>query len=390
MNLGRRFFSLAITAQLLIGASLYSSSAQAAPRCSIRTLVEAAAEADVPASNASAGFSVSEIKGSDKIKLKAGTVTKLKKAFAKRGWELETNNIKEAIDFAGKKILGRAKNPSIERSDKMAEVGREILKAAKPDLTDAQYKMVNFMIAEAVMQLETFKIKEFKSGEPLPVFTKQSTLHIDKFLDLVESYVDGTSGYMDLATDGGFLSWPEIRGLYSNNSWAIGLRHHDMYHLHYSYGHPYYLAVNFHASRTINDRRYAMVSTLWEAVDTFRTGYENALAQYFRSRNMSVEEGMLYIGSATEKELDQIDQEAGSYTQLNSLTELSYASGWRPIKTKFGRGTLNYNETVFTKEIADYINEALRRMKLRGHQKYGNYHRLGPGNSVATDNNVIP
>ncbi len=389
VTFGRNLFSLALTAQLLIGASLYSSAADAAPRCSIRNLVEAAAEPAAPA-RATTGFSVSEITGADKIRLKPATVTKLKKAFEKKGWTLETSNIKEAIDFAATKILGRAKNPSIERADKMAEIGREILKAAKADLNPAQYKMVNYMIAEAVMQLETFKLKEFKSGQPLPVFTKDSTLHINKFHDLVESYINGTSGYVDMATDGGFLSWPEIRGLYANNSWAIGLRDHDMYHLHYSYGHPYYLAVNFQASRTINDRRYAMVSTLWEAVDTFRTGYESAIARYFRSRDMSVEEGMLFIGSATEKELDQIDAEAGSYTQLQSLSELAYGSGWRPTKTKFGRSSLNYTDNVFIKEIADYINESLRRMKISGNKKYINYHRQGPGNSVPTDDPVIP
>ncbi len=380
--------AVALAAQMLIATTtLYVPSADAAPRCSLRTLLE---RSNVAAAEVST-FSVSKINGADAIRLKAATMTKMKKIFDDKGKRLEATDIKGIIEAAGALVATADKKPSVEKSNKMAEIGRDILKTAKPDLSTDQYKMVSYLIAEAVMKFETIPLSEYKSSRSeLPVFKKKSTLHIDKFNDLVESYVDGTAGYRDMSTDGGFLSWPEIRGLYTNNSWAIGIRDHDMYHLHYSYAHPYYLAVNMHSSRTINDRRYAMISTLWEAVDTFRTGYEDSIADYFKGRHMSVEEGMLFIAGATEKELNKIEEKIGSYTQLDSLSELAYAQGWRPVKTKFGRGTTRYTQETQFKEIETFINDSLARKSVTRNSRYGNYHRQGPGHTVATDQNTIP
>lgn len=381
---GKNLLSVFIAAQVILAGNLYSSSADAAPRCSLRTLVQRSAEAEaIP-------IHLSEITGVDKIKLKAATVKKLKKVFEDAGYELSATKLKEVIEGAAEMINGTSRTPSIERSSKMAEIGRKILTTIKADLNADQNKAATFLVAEAVIRLETFKVTEFKSRGELPVFKKKSTLHINKFNDLVESYVDGTAGYRDLPEDGGFLTWPEIRGLYSNNSWAIGLRNHDMYHLHYSYGHPYYLAINFHSSRSINDRRYAMISTLWESVDTFRTGYESTIANYFKQKRMTAEEAMLHLGTASEKDLDKLEESFGSYTQLTSLNELSYAGGWRPVKTKFGRNTTNYDEQTFAGEIQDFINDSIERMKNPANKKYGNYHRRGPGVAGARDESAIP
>lgn len=381
---GKNLLSVFIAAQVILAGSLYSNSAEAAPRCSLRTLVQRSVEAEATP------IHLSNITGVDKIKLKAGTITKLKKVFSDAGYDLSATKLKEVIEGAAEMINGTSRTPSIERSSKMAEIGRKILTTVKTDLNADQNKAATFLVAEAVLRLETFKVSEFKARGELPVFKKKSTLHINKFNDLVESYVDGTGGYRDLPQDGGFLSWPEIRGLYSNNSWAIGLRDHDMYHLHYSYGHPYYLAINFHTSRSINDRRYAMISTLWEAVDTFRTGYESTIANYFKQKGMTAEEAMLYLGTASEKELDKLEESFGSYTQLTSLNELSYSGGWRPAKTKFGRNTTNYNEQTFAAEIQDFINDSIERMKNPNNKKYGNYHRRGPGVAGARDESAIP
>lgn len=381
----RRLFSSVLLAQVILISAFFSSTAKAAPRCSIRTLVERSHEASTN------GFEVSTLKGVEKIKLKAETVKKLKKIFDKNDFILQTNKIKEVIEGAAELIKGNSRTPSIERSNKMAEIGREILKAVKPDLNEAQVKMVTYMVAEAVLRLETIKITEFKTGAAdLPVFKKKSTLHINKFHELTESYVDGSALYRDLPQDGGFLGWVEIRGLYANNSWAIGLRNHDMYHIHYSYGHPYYLAVNMQTSRSINDRRYLMVSSFWEAVDTFRTGYEDSIAGYFKRKRMTAEEGMLFLGSATEKELDEIDRAIGTTDSVNSRSELSYGLGWRPTKTKFGRGNTNYNEKTFAAEIESFINTSLEKLKDSNNKKYYNYHRKGPGVAGARDESAIP
>lgn len=382
---GRFAFSTLLASQLLIIGSLSINNAEAAPRCNIRTLVEESSRAG------NSGFHVSRLEGADKIKLKVTTVKKLKKLFDDNGWELNATKITEVIEGAAEMIKGNSRSPSLVRSNKMAEVGREILKVTEGDLNAAQKQMVTYLVAESVLKLEAMKMSEFKaSADKFPVFKKKSTLHYDKIHDLVESYVDGTAGYRDLPQDGGFLTWTEIRGLYANNSWAVGLRDHDMYHLHYSYGHPYYFAVNMHTSRSINDRRYAMTSSLWEAVDTFRTSYENAIARYFKAKNMTAEEAMLFLGSATEKELDAIDRDAGTHTSISSLTEMSYANGWRPTKTKFGRNSTSYNETTLQNELADFINTSIARLKVTANKKYAKYHRQGPGAVVETDESAIP
>ena len=382
---GRFVFSTLLASQLLIIGSLSVNTADAAPRCNIRAMVEESSR------STATGFQVSKLEGADKIKLKAPTIKKLKKIFDNNGWELSATKITEVIEGAADMIKGNSRTPSVERSNKMAEIGREIFKAAEGDFNEGQKKMVTFLIAESVLRLEAMKMTEFKAAETsFPVFKKKSTIHVVNVHDLVESYVDGTAGYRDLPQDGGFLSWTEIRGLYANNTWAIGLRNHDMYHLHYSYGHPYYFAVNMHSARSINDRRYAMTSSLWEAVDTFRTGYENSIARYFKAKNMTAEEAMLFLGSATEKELDAIDRDAGSHTDINSLTEMSYANGWRPTKTKFGRNTTSYNEATFQSELADFINTSITRLKVAANKKYAKYHRQGPGVVVETDEAAIP
>jgi hypothetical protein len=383
---GKYFFSSLLTTQLLIAGSLYTSSAEAAARrCSIRTLVEESARTE-----SSNSFSINDISGVEKIKLKPATITKLKKVFDKKGWELSATKIKEVIESGAKMIKGNSRTPSIERSNEMAELGKEILKATKADLNKEQSKIVTYMIAESVMRLEAIKTSDYKTGAALPVFKKKSTLHIDQFHDIVESYVEGTTGYVDLPQDGGFLSWPEIRGLYANNSWAIGLRDHDMYHLHYSYGHPYYLAVNLHSSRSINDRRYILISALWESVDTFRTGLEGSISSYYKRKNMTAEEGMLDLGTATEAELAAIEAAVGSHENVSSYNQLAYNAGWRPTKTKFGRTSINVSEATLQKEITDYINESVARLKVASKKKYAKYHRQGPGVTVTTSEEAIP
>lgn len=390
LNIIRKItLTLAVISQFFVISSLYTNSAEAAARrCSIRNLVEEGARAERSGSNR---FSINSIRGVEDITLKAASLTKLKKVFEKQNWTLGSRkDIKGIIEIAAANIKGNSREPSIQRSNKMAVVGREILKAIKTDLNKNEKKLVTYMIAEAVLRLEGIKSSEYKTGAQLDVFNKGCTLHINKFHDMVESYIDGTNKYKNLPNDGDLFSWPEIRGLYTNNSWAIGIRDHDMYHLHYAYGHPYYLAINFQSSRSINDRRYIYISALWESVDTFRTTLENSMANYYKRKNMSAEEGMLELGSATEKELDAIEAEIGAPNSVRSYSELSYAQGWRPTKSRFGRRAATSSEEVFLKELSDFINESFARAAKRGSSKYTNYHRLGPDSQSTTDNNTIP
>jgi hypothetical protein len=391
-NFNKHLLSGALALQLAVLGSLAASQASAAPRCSLRDLfVPPTAVSTSTRTERPNSFSINKITGSDQISLKPETLLKIKQIFAESNLELRSTDLKGIIEEAAGSIKGRTRTPSIERANKMAEMGRKILAAAKGDFTGKPQKnLATYMVAESVLRLETFSIDEYKTGRADVVFKLKSVLHINKFNDMVESYVDGSDGYSDHPEDGGVLEWRQIRELYSNNSWIIGLKDHDMYHLHYSYGHPLYLAVNFHSSRSINDRRYLMISALWESVDTFTTSYESNIADYFRSKRMSSEEGMLFLGSATEKELDAVEEAIGSHTDVSGHEALSYSSGWRPTKTKFGRGNLNYTSDTFLAEITAYINDCYARLAMPAKKKYGNYHREGPGVSRARGQNSIP
>ena len=155
--LSRFVFSTAIISQLLVIGSLSFNTATAATRCNLRTLIE---EGSAVAN--SRGFQVSKLDGVEKIKLKAATIKELKKIFEKYEWELSATKINEVIEGAANLIKGNSRTPSIEHSNKMAEIGREILKTASGDLNVAQKKLVIYMIAESVLRLESMKITELK------------------------------------------------------------------------------------------------------------------------------------------------------------------------------------------------------------------------------------
>lgn len=383
-NLKHNLLSAFVATQFLFTGVMYTSNAEAAARCSMRALLEQSSRAAFES-----GFNLMTLSGVEKVKLKPSTVKKLAKIYEAEGLDLKTNKIKSILELAARSIKGESVTGSISQANKMAEIGRKVLETVKPDLKTDQVKMVTYMIAEAVLRLENFTITEFTTDRETAAFSKKSAVHIDKFHDLVESYIDNTAAYRDLPNDAGLLAWPEIRGLYSNNSWIIGIRHHDMYHLHYSYGHPYYLAVNLMVSRSVNDRRYMMISSLWESVDSFKATYERNIAYHMKDKGMTAEEGMVYLAGATEKELDAIDAAIGGVDQVNSSRELSYGQGWRPTRTTFGRGHLEYNDATFLSEINNYINESLKRMAKQGSERYVNYHRKGPGVTVEVSEDSI-
>lgn len=372
---------------LLLFFGLTATTVHSAPMCgSLYSKLQ-----EVTAPDVHITVELSNLKNSGKIKVKAKTLEDIQVALRDLGYEVKGAQVKDILQQVASKIRGTKKAPSIEDADQMAIAGRKILELAKADLKPAELKMVTYLIAEAVLLMERIPMSEYKTVSQAPaVFQRDTAVHITNFHKLVESYIDGTSMYTDINNTGNLLKWTEIRNLYSNNSWIIEIKNHDMYHLHYSYGHPYYLAVNLHTSRSINDRRYALISTLWEAVDNFRTGYEEAVANYFKDKNMSAEEGMLFLGSATEAQLAEVEAVVGPYTRLNSLDELAYSSGWRPARTPFGRPNARYGSDIVTQEIEAYINDSLTRMAKPENKKYVNYHREGPGKSAPTDSNQIP
>ncbi|MEQ1723240.1 MAG: hypothetical protein ABL930_08685, partial [Pseudobdellovibrio sp.] len=322
------------------------------------------------------------------------TLTKVKALFAREGITLETKNLKEALVIISDKIKDGSETPTLAKSEKLAVFGDKLLEIVKNDFTKAEFMMISYYVGESVLKMERIPLKKYKTVEAPDILSTNGVLNIKDFHKMVESYIDNTAAYRDLPSDVGFIDWTDIRHLYSNNSWGIGLRHHDMYHLHYAYGHPYYVAVNFQASRGINDRRYAMISSFWESVDTNQTTFESKISKFFGDKGMSPQEGMIYLARATKEMMKEIDKaEANSYYNETSQevvndNNIGLRNGWQPFAVANGRGAAPTDLAVYDKEIEDFINKSFTKLANPANKKYYNFHRLGPGKKSTTDEDI--
>lgn len=375
--------SLALFAGL--SATAFIQKAEAARSCRV------AAQGDRPGE-----VVLHKIRGSESLAMKAATYTKVKALFSEHGVELSSKKITEALVAMGEHIRNGSSEPSLVKSEKTAKILNKFYDLAEGDLTKDQKLMFGYLVGETVLKMERMQLKKFKKTDTPEVFSQSGALHIKDFHKMVESYIDGTALYRNLGSDVGFIEWPDIRHLYSNNSWGIGLRDHDAYHLHYAYGHPYYLAINFMSSRGINDRRYAMISAFWEAVDTNQTGFESKMSAFFQAKNMTPQEGMIYLARATKEMLDEVEgidsqtvNNAYSY-ERNAVDvarnyNIGVNSGWVPRLVKFGRTSAPEDMGVYDKEIEKFINKSLQLRADTANKRYYNYHREGPGKTSATD-----
>lgn len=376
-------FSLVLAAGLSL--TTFADRAEAARSCRVTTTGERPGE-----------IALQKIRGSESLAMKAATYTKVKALFAEHGVALSSKKIPEALVALGEHIRNGSDEPSLTKSEKAAKILNKFYDLAEGDFTKDQKLMFGYLVGATVLKLESLPLKKFKKNNTPEVFGQSGALHIKDFHKIVESYIDGTALYRNLGSDVGFIEWPDIRHLYSNNSWGIGLRDHDLYHLHYAYGHPYYLAINFMTSRSINDRRYAMISAFWEAVDTNQTSFENKMSAFFQAKNMTPQEGMIYLARATKEMLDEVEglnqqrANSGYYYGSNAVDvarqyNIGVNSGWVPRLVKFGRTTAPEDIGVYDKELEKFINKSLQLRADPANKRYYNYHRKGPGKTSATD-----
>ena len=379
----KSLFSLALVAGLSITG--FVQRADAARSCRVATNGERAGE-----------VVLQKIRGSESLAMKPTTYTKVKALFSEHGVELSSKKITEALVAMGEHIRNGSDEPSLVKSEKIAKVLNKFYDLAVGDFSKEQKLMFGYLVGETVLKMERMQLKKFKKTGTPEVFSQSGAVHIKDFHKMVESYIDGTALYRNLGSDVGFIAWPDIRHLYSNNSWGIGLRDHDLYHLHYAYGHPYYLAINFMNSRGINDRRYAMISAFWEAVDTNQTSFESGMSAYFQGKNMTPQEGMIYLARATKEMLDEVEgitsQSTGNnYSYGRNALEVARTynigvnSGWVPRLVKFGRTSVPEDIEVYDKELEKFINKSLQLRADTANKRYYNYHRKGPGKTSATD-----
>lgn len=378
----KSLFSLALVAGLSITG--YTQRAEAARSCRVTTSGERAGE-----------VVLQKIRGSESLVMKPTTYTKVKALFSENGVELTSKKITEALVAMGEHIRDGSDVPSLVKSEKAAKILNKFYDLAAGDFSKDQKLMFGYLVGETVLKMEHMQLKKFKKTGTPEVFSQSGALHIKDFHKIVESYIDGTALYRNLGSEVGFIGWPDIRHLYSNNSWGIGLRDHDLYHLHYAYGHPYYLAINFMTSRGINDRRYAMISAFWEAIDTNQTSFESKMSAYFQEKNMTPQEGMIYLARATKEMLDEVEgitaqgNNYGYYSQnatdIARTYNIGVNSGWVPRLVKFGRTSAPEDIEVYDRELEKFINKSLQLRANVANKRYYNYHRKGPGKTSATD-----
>lgn len=373
---------LAFALTYTLTSTVFINYAEAARSCRVATMSDRQLLTDL-----------TSIKGSDKLNVEGRTLTKVKALFSEEGINLRTKNMREALIIMADKIRDGSETPSLVKSEKMALFGDKFLELVKNDFNKAQFMMISYYVGESVLKMERIPMKKYKKTDAPNILSTNGVLNIKDFHKMVESYIDNTAAYRDLPSDVGFIDWTDIRHLYSNNSWGIGLRHHDMFHLHYGYGHPYYIAVNFQASRGINDRRYAMISSFWESVDTNQTTFEGKMSRFFRDKEMTPQEGMIWLARATKSMMAEVDRynDGNSYygneTALETVNDnnIGLRNGWTPYAVANGRRSAPEDLGVYDKEIEDYINKSLIKRASTANKKYYNFHRLGPGRTSATD-----
>lgn len=217
-------------------------------------------------------------------------------------------------------------------------------------------KTVKYKIARKVSVLEEFKLEEYiptKKSEFILTkderFKKVTLVPLDQYAEHTDSYIHAlfkTSPtkaklYKSIDTNTGLnvLSIGEYRDIVSNNLWMTSFIPHDLRHIHYALSHPKAAAMLMGTARSQNHKRFTIMAGLYEGVDTAQYSHESALNHFFGkeiasseilgvNRNMDLEEAMITIALASDKELDQILTSAG--TNINSFVEP--LAGWKPKK----------------------------------------------------------
>lgn len=153
-------------------------------------------------------------------------------------------------------------------------------------------------------------------------------IHASDFNRWVEGYIDQKPPHQGREYQVQLLSSEQMRDLASHNLYPVIMKLHDMRHIHFAVGHPRAAAVYFASARSTYHRRYAMIAWLYEGVDRvkYQTPHEARLTRYIREKGMNLEEGMLYLGRASQAELEKIMAEL----DLESAFAKEFPQSWKP------------------------------------------------------------
>ena len=308
-------------------------------------------------------------------------VAKSKTLAAKYGVpNFDGKNYVDLVDQVYRGLRVETTYEALASADKMAKFGMEL-----DELLVGVPKSVRqttwFNVGFAVNDLEGFKESELIASTLNPVIdTKPGLVRLNQYPDYTRGFVDGTPPYTDHVGwgTGSVLQIGEYRDVVSHNLWPMWLKPHDMHHVHFAYGHPKAVGLYFKSTRSKNPKRFVMMAGMYEGVDTVQYAHETSLAKYFsNSMKMGLEDSMLWIGKASDQELNRIISAA----QIDITRFTQPLEGWVPkVKIGFEGST----EKELDQEIFDFVQNSEAALKDPTKAKYTNYHRASPDTQGST------
>lgn len=272
--------------------------------------------------------SSSEQKFQKVFKFTEDEAPRVKEAIKPFGFEYNANQrtlVKEALD----KVKDRP-GTALEKANIIAELGK-VLKDIYKTRPLAERTLAEFNISEAVAELESFKPEEFQAADIHPVnnstYTLVSLKEYPEFAMALAKRIAPPKRH----GSGGVLSIGQYRDIVANNLWLYTLETHDLKHIHFANSHPMATANFFRSARSKNHLRFVLMAALYEAVDTVQYSHEVAISALFRNQGRYLEDAMVYLGAATQSELNSIASAIGISENSSFLSSLK---SWVPSYPK--------------------------------------------------------
>ncbi|MEZ4743342.1 MAG: hypothetical protein R3B45_13000 [Bdellovibrionota bacterium] len=268
------------------------------------------------------------------VKIPESKLSEVSAAASDLGVNFNGNTYAELLEDVSK-ALDASEGTPLEKGDKMSRfVAR--LDGSLNELPKNKRLHVQYLQAISVLRLEAYPKSAWVSVKKAEFETVGlKALNFDDYKVWTKAYLKNEDPYKSLNPvpyGGGVLSYKKIREMIALNTWPVDLKPHDMTHVHYYYGHPQAGATYFDAARSMNHKRYFILSGFFESVDTTQYAWESALARHFKEKNFTIEEASFYISRATDEQLDEIMTNNTVANQFNSW--MSEFKDWQPVYTK--------------------------------------------------------
>ncbi len=273
-------------------------------------------------------------------------------------------SVKQVLSAIYMKIALQPGDP-LAKSEQMAAAAQPLLQHIS-SLSENDRSNVQLAVGTCVLRLEEFQHEDFV---PRQVTANYPILHYKDYAEWVKSFVAGTAPYAN-AQPGGLLNITDIRDFMSQNYWPVGMRPHDTRHVHYAVGHPQGVVLTLESARSRNLMRHRLMGALYESVDTIQYGYERALSQYFRAKGMTIDQGLLYVSTATQAQINELVAVAN--TDSSFMFHANSVQNWVPATDNQYDG-MGVTGTGLEAESDAFIREMARLKQNPANRPWMNY-----------------